>query len=306
MNTIVALGFVLAAATTAPTAQDLLSTAKNQYAAAAYEDALATLTRVEQTPPDVARQVEQYRLFCLFALGRTAEAETSAEALLRTQPLDQLDDASPRIEAMFLAVRKRLLPSLIRAEYRTARSALDEKNFPKSEPHLIQARKMLAAAQEAGAWDEALADLGVLVDGFIELGRGAARPAPAEAPRQPAAPVATSREADSRPHAEAPVAPAIYSTGDDGVVPPVAIDQKVPSLPSALRSLMRVARPTGILAVLVDETGAVQASEIRQPTHPSYDALLLNASRGWKYRPATKDGSPVKFRKLILVSVTVE
>ena len=35
---------------------------------------------------------------------------------------------------------------------------------------------MLAAAREAGAWDESLADLSVLVDGFIELGRGAASP----------------------------------------------------------------------------------------------------------------------------------
>jgi len=305
MHTIVAFGFVLSAATTAVTAQDLLSNAKDQYAAAAYEDALATLTRVEQASPDVARQVEQYRVFCLFALGRTAEAETSAEAFMRSQPLARLDDASPRIEAMFLAVRKRLLPSLIRAEYRTARSALDEKNFPKGEPHLIQARKMLAAAQEAGAWDEGLADLSVLVDGFIELGRRAA-PAPAEAPPQPAAPVATPREADSRPRAEAPVAVAIYTTGDEGVVPPVVIDQTLPSLPSALRGIMRLARPTGLLDVLVDETGTVQASEIRQSTHPSYDALLLNASRGWKYRPATKDGTPVRFRKRILISVTGE
>ena len=305
MHTIVAFGFVLSAATTAFTAQDLLSTAKDQYAAAAYDDALATLTRVEQASPDVARQVEQYRVFCLFALGRTAEAETSAEEFMRSQPLARLDDASPRIEAMFLAVRKRLLPSLIRAEYRTARSALDEKNFPKGEPHLIQTRKMLAAAQEAGAWDEGLADLSVLVDGFIELGRRAA-PAPAEAPPQPAAPVATPREADSRPRAEAPVAVAIYTTGDEGVVPPVVIDQTLPSLPSALRGIMRLARPTGLLDVLVDETGTVQASEIRQSTHPSYDALLLNASRGWKYRPATKDGTPVRFRKRILISVTGE
>ena len=99
---------------------------------------------------------------------------------------------------------------------------------------------------------------------------------------------------------------AIYTTGDEGVVPPTVIDQTLPSLPSALRGIMRLARPTGLLEVLVDETGTVQASEIRQSTHPSYDALLLNASRGWKYRPATKDGTPVRFRKRILISVTGE
>jgi len=317
MKTIVALGFALALVVTAPaaaSAQALLSTAKDLYASAAYEDALSALARIDQAQaaPELARQIEQYRVYCLYALGRTTEAEAAAEGLIRRQPLIQLEEASPRIETMFLGVRKRLLPSLIRAEYRTARTALDEKDFSKAEPHLVQARKMLVAAREAGAWDEALADLNVLVDGFIELGRGAARPAPAATPLQPPAPVAVAASATTPDAAPAPNAtkaagaPPIYSAGDDGVVPPVATLQQFPSLPLALRPMMRVARPTGILDVLIDETGAVQEAVIRQPINPGYDTLLVNATRGWKYRPATKDGVPVKFRKLILVTVTGE
>jgi hypothetical protein len=311
MKTIVALGLALALATTAPAAQDPLSTAKDLYSSAAYEDALAALARIDQAQaqatPDLARQIEQYRVYCLYALGRTAEAESTAEGLIRKLPLVQLEDASPRIEAMFLTVRKRLLPSLIRAEYRTARSALDEKNFSKAEPHLMQAHKMLVAAQEAGALDEALADLSVLVDGFIELGRGAARVAPAEvsvqpAPAGPAVVAVAAPMREAAPNAKA--APSIYSTGDDGVVPPVATLQQFPILPLALRPMMRLARPTVVLDILIDETGAVQESVLRQPINPSYDTLLLTASRAWKYRPATKDGTPVKFRKLILVTIT--
>ncbi len=79
------------------------------------EDALSALTRARDGAPDV-QQIDQYRTFCLFALGRTKEAETLAESIVRTDPLLKLDarDASPRIEAMFSAIQKRLLPGLIR------------------------------------------------------------------------------------------------------------------------------------------------------------------------------------------------
>src|SRR5258706_1203897 len=280
---VAALGLALAVATSAPAAQDPLSTAKDLYASAAYEDALAALARVDQgqapPTPDLARQIEQYRVYCLYALGRTTEAESAAERLIRRVPLVQPEDASPRLEAMFLTVRKRLLPSLIRAEYRTARSALDEKNFSKAEPHLLQAHKMLAAVQEVGALDEALADLGVLVDGFLELARGAARTAPVEAAVPPvsANPVVVAAAPTAREAAAPTVksAPSIYSSGDEGVAPPVALFQQFPPLPLALRPMMRLARPTVVLEMLIDETGAVQESVLRQAINPSYDTVLL-------------------------------
>ena len=34
-----------------------------------------------------------------------------------------------------------------------------------------------------------------------------------------------------------------------------------------------------------------------------YDTLLVNAAREWKYRPATMNGTPVRFRKLIQVTL---
>jgi hypothetical protein len=53
-------------------AQDDLQRAKELYAAAAYEEALALLTAV----PNAERipQVDEYRAFCLIALGQGEEA----------------------------------------------------------------------------------------------------------------------------------------------------------------------------------------------------------------------------------------
>ena len=146
---IVAVLLVAARAGFAVAAEDPLSAAKDLYASAAYEDALSALSRmdIESSAPDIARQANEYRAFCLYALGRTHEAESIAEAMIRQGPLLPLStaDASPRIEAMFVDVRKRLLPSLIRERFRTAKSALDPNSFGLAEPPLTEARLMRTA-----------------------------------------------------------------------------------------------------------------------------------------------------------------
>jgi hypothetical protein len=47
----------------------------------------------------------------------------------------------------------------------------------------------------------------------------------------------------------------------------------------------------------------VIAIDMRVPLHPQYDALLLASARDWRYRPATLDGRPVRFRKVIQIAV---
>src|SRR6266576_2384551 len=114
MRAILIIGVVLAAARGGLAAQDTISAAKDLYASAAYEDALSTLSRIDggSNAPEIARQVDEYRAFCLYALGRTREAESVAESMIRKEPLTRLDaaDASPRLERMFADVRQRLLP----------------------------------------------------------------------------------------------------------------------------------------------------------------------------------------------------
>jgi TonB family protein len=343
MRAIQIVAVVLMAARTgiAVAAEDPLGAAKDLYASAAYEEALSALSRVdiESSSPDIARQTNEYRAFCLYALGRTHEAESIAEAMIRREPLLQLNpaDASPRIESMFVEVRKRLLPSLIRERFRTARSALEQKSLGVAEPPLTEARLMIVEAGKLGIADEGLGDLSDLVDGFLQLIRStreqraaSASPAPSVAAADPRAaqragaaesasgPIAPSAGGRSRPGPTAssaaasvpprPTAPTnvagggnarAYSIEDQEVAPPIAVDQSMPALPAETTQMARSLHATGILEVVIDETGQVVDATMRQSVSLGFDNAILRVARRWKYRPATKNGVPVRFVKLL-------
>src|SRR5687767_7658265 len=86
-------------------ADESLATARELYAAAAYEDALLMLNRLRATDAPAAdrRGIEQYRAFCLLALGRTSDAERAIEAVVSAEPTYQPSDAdmSPRLRTAF-------------------------------------------------------------------------------------------------------------------------------------------------------------------------------------------------------------
>src|SRR5450759_2474700 len=112
--------------------QESLAAARDLYASAAYEDALAVLNRL---PPanrvaDDARAIDQYRAFCLLALGRTAEAEHAIEAVISGEPMYQpAGEVSPRVRTAFSDVRRRMLPAIIQQQYAQAKAAFDRKEF---------------------------------------------------------------------------------------------------------------------------------------------------------------------------------
>ena len=101
-------------------AQDPLNAARDLYASAASEDALSTLNKLEgELPPEVDRQANEYRAFCLYALNRTSEADSIVEAIIRQAPLTPLTatDASPdsnsassRSEAVAAIAHPRAVP----------------------------------------------------------------------------------------------------------------------------------------------------------------------------------------------------
>ena len=319
MRAMVLVGLLAAVGATARADQNPLEAAKDLYASAAYEEALSTLSRVSEgdtSTPAVARQVDEYRAFCLYALGRTKEAESIAESLIRREPLVPLDapDASPRLEAMFAGVQKRILPSLIRERYRNLRPVLDRKEYAEAEAPLAEARRMLNEAERLGAWDESLADLSVLVDGFLALWRArvemnAPAPAPPAAPVASSAPAAPSPPSLSGPSESAPMpssrasGPRVYRVDDANVTPPVPIYQRTPSLPTELLTILRSLNKPTIMSLTIDETGSVEKADVRVSTHSSYDRLLIRAAAMWKYRPATRDGVPVRYEKVVVFDV---
>ena len=307
MKAIVILGSLLVAMPADLAAQDPLSAAKDLYASASYEEALTSLAAIQPSTIEITRQVDMYRAFSLYALGRMAEAETAAESLIRREPLVELDEVAPRVEAMFQNVRKRLLPALIRTEYRTARSDLEAKNSESAKARLIDARQMLARAQKLGAWDEGLADLQVLVDGFLDLTRATAVQPPPP-PAAPATSVSTTtsppaRQMDSPLPIQVAAPSTSYGPEDEGVTPPAIVDQRPPQLPEQIRRILRGTSGRGTYDLVIDEKGAVQQATVRASIHPAYDALVVVASRTWKYLPATRNGTPVRYRKTIQITL---
>ncbi len=321
-------GLVLVATQVGVLAQDSLTAAKDLYASAAYEDALSTLTRLTEgggAAPDIARQVDEYRAFCLYALGRTGEAESVAETMIRRDPMMKLDspDVSPRLEVMFSTVRKRLLPSLIRERFKTARTALEQKNLKEAEPQLAEAKLMIADAEKLAIKDEGLADLSVLVDGFLQLVRSTAdqrqataQPAAANVPQEspavtgPVAPANTPRRTEAAP-APAPrrtesapaaaSAPRVYTVDDVGVVPPAVINQRMPAMTPDLVRITKAMNTSAVVEVVIDEKGDVVDATIIKSVNTSFDNIVISAARRWKYRPALKDGVAVRYVKTLIL-----
>jgi TonB family protein len=285
-------------------AQDPLSAARDLYASASYEEALVMLTglRDRNAAAPMVEQVDQYRAFCLFALGRNAEAQKVAEGLISKNPMLQLDraDASPRIAAMFSDVRRTLLPALVREHYKTARTALESKDFARAEPEFVQLRAMLEEADRLKLPDPTLADMRLLVDGFLDLTRSS-QASLVKAAQQPAPPAAPPVAAATPEPPTPPAAPPVYDISASEVSAPVVVLQNVPAIPLSIKSFMLEGRATMALDIQIDERGQVERASVRNSRYPSYDELLLQAARNWRYRPALKDGIPVKYLRTIFI-----
>ncbi|MGH9175544.1 MAG: hypothetical protein ACRD1H_14355 [Vicinamibacterales bacterium] len=271
-------------------AQDSLTGARELYASAEYEQALAALNRIRATglaSADVPA-VEQYRALCLLALGRETEAEDAIAAVISAAPSYSLaaSDVSPRVKTAFSDVRRRVLPNIIQQKYAEAKAAYDRKAYDIASDGFAEVIKTLADPDVAPlATQPPLADLQTLAQGFLDLSETAVAALATPAPAPAAAP-------------SAPAPPRIYTVTDGDVIPPAIVRQQLP--PFHRKPLMPM---QGVIEVVIDEKGGVETATMRSPIEAVYDNQALAASRGWRYKPATRDGAPVKFRKLVQVRI---
>jgi len=283
-------------------AVDSLAAARDLYASASYEDALAMLGRLNATelPPSEGRSADQYRALCLLALGKTAEASQAIEAVVAGDPAYRPSESevSPRVRALFSEVRKRLLPGLVQQKYAIAKAAYDHKDYTTASNGFGQLLMLYSDADLAPAVGKPpLSDLRVLIDGFHALSVQAAAPKPAPEPVAIAAKPAAAPAPP--PVVVAPEPPKVYTVGDANVIPPVTIRQELPPFGGVVKQPM-----TGAMEVVIDEAGKVVSAAMRSPTIPIYDRQAVAAAQSWRYRPAMLNGAPVKYRKLIQVAVT--
>jgi hypothetical protein len=295
------VAIMIAALVSIPThAADSLAAARDLYAAAEYEDALALLNTLQpgDHAPEERRTIEQYRAYCLLALGRSVDAEQAIAAVVTATPLYKPSgsDASPRVRSAFSDVRRRMLPSIIQEKYAAAKVAFDRKNFPVAATVFTEVVEAMSDPDVADVVKQPpLADLRVLAIGFRDLSVSAAAPPPV--PVRDTPPPAPAMLVSPAP-AAAVASLRIYATTDVQVVPPTALKQALPPFPAQLTAASR-----GVLELVIDENGAVESATMRESVNPRYDPQLVSAARSWQYKPAMLDGRPVKYRKMVQVDV---
>jgi TonB family protein len=266
-------------------AQDSLAPVRNLYESAAYEEALTAIGRLKSNA-DLGGVVEidRYRALCLIALGRSAEADQAIETTVTLDPLYQpaAADASPRVRAAFAAVRHRVLPTVVRSLYASAKAAYDRKAFAEAADGLDKTVRVIDSLE--GSKPE-LGDLRILASGFLDLSKAAiAKPAPAPAP--------TPAQVVEVPVALAPAAPLPFSNV-------AAKRQDLPQVPFSLAATKGQYR--GTVEVEINEAGNVVGARVIKSVHVLYDPLLLVAAREWKYEPARINGRPTAVRKRVEV-----
>lgn len=274
--------------------RDLVGPARDLYASARYDEALAVLDDLR--PADAAsavsdrKSIEQYRSLCLLALGRGTEAESAIAAVVTADPayLPGEVEASPRVRAAFSDVRRRLLPDIASSRYGEAKVLFDRKEYAAAATQFRQVVRLLDDPDMGGK----LPDLRTLVTGFLDLSV-AATPPP-----EPPKPVVV---APAPPPVPQPDPNRAYTIGDKDVTAPVVIRQQMPALTSTMKLQ---ARSRGVVEVVIDEQGRVTNLVVRESVHPLFDAELMSSAREWRYQPATFMGQPVRYRKLIQINVS--
>lgn len=319
--------------------QDSIAAARDLYTTAGYDDALAMLTRLRAgtTDPADIRTIDQYRVFALFAIGRTEEAEQVVEGMTLLDPLWVLPrgEAPPRIEALFVAARTRALPGVVRQRIGAARVLYAEKRYAAAAEAFTGVLTLLEDPAVAQATGTDAAPFQAIATGFRDLSLAAdeqARAAAARAPSpagaaqgavtiqgdppvvpEPATPASSdpaatqaARTEPSAPPADAPATPtAAPATNAPSttpvIVPPVVIAQAIPR-PSDV-SVPMGSPQTILMEIVIDENGRVERAEIRKSVDRLYETQLVAATRGWRYRPATQNGRPVKYLRTLEVTL---
>ena len=256
---------------------------KALYAAAEYDKALEVIASLDNL------EAQQYKALCLLALGRTADASTAIETLVNASPTftPSSEDAPPRFVELVTKVRQKLLPTIARRTFTEGRDLYNGKQNEEAVKRFSLVLTLLKdpAFVDAGAKQ----DLETLATGFSDLAKAATTAvkvvaaAPEPVPPPVPAPAATA--------APAPAVP-------PKVVPPVALVQTVPPMPTDIAT--RVGAKL-VMVVQIDAAGRVTGATVKESAHPRYDRLVQVATREWRYTPATLNGLAIASEQVVTI-----
>ena len=273
-------------------AQGSLSTARDLYAAAAYDEALTALNALSSGGDAIndSSTVALYKALCLYGLNRNTEGDRAVEAMVAQHPMYRppLDELSPRMRTTVIDTRKRMLPAILQQQYADAKSAYERQDYATA---LAGFKQVIEGTSDpdlaVAAAQSPLRDLVTLATGFRDLADKAMMPtlAPKVAVTLPG-PVAV------------PSAPRIYSVNDTDVVSPVAVRQVIPTYTRPV-----TLRKTAVVELLINETGAVESASMLSKLEPAYDHAIVAAAKTWRYEPAKLNGQPVKYQKRVQITL---
>jgi len=216
------------------------------------------------SPDAAARQAAT-----LLASGRAEDAQRVFDSIVLANPLYQIDSArsTPEAVAALEASRRDILPALARRDYMNARAALDAGDYDRALSEGSRITTMIAHYDGDAA--------------FTGL-RGALQQLLARAS------VMKAREDDR-----------VYAEADDGVTPPAPLSRQLPAtLPFGITS-----STVGRLEMLISRDGEVEIVKLHTPLNRYHERMIVSAAKAWRYRPALKDGKPVRFRLVTSINL---
>jgi TonB family protein len=75
----------------------------------------------------------------------------------------------------------------------------------------------------------------------------------------------------------------------------------MPLITPSVASVLSTIHKSGILEIVIDEEGNVERAVMLDRVNPIFDALVLDVTRTWKYRPAMRGGVAVRYIKTISI-----
>jgi TonB family protein len=95
---------------------------------------------------------------------------------------------------------------------------------------------------------------------------------------------------------------AIYTALDRDVTPPVELERTIPAWSPPEQLASRWFR--GVVQVVVDERGSVESAQLVKSLADFYDPGLLGAARAWRFTPALRAEQPVRYRKIVEITMS--
>ena len=91
----------------------------------------------------------------------------------------------------------------------------------------------------------------------------------------------------------------LFDSNDVNVTPAVTIRLKLPTVADDAVWNENV----GVVEAIVSASGDVEKVKLISPPESVHQAMILSAIKTWHFRPAERDGLPVRYRQLIPVAI---